>query len=161
MKFGSIFALPALFTFLCILLCNQPTHANSKPILGQINFVFNYDNLFSFGLVDLNKTSANNLTNGIQSYFTNKMWPTLKKGANAAIGGSIKRLFLAAAGLALVIAGGQLIKNTLTEPANTQDKPKKKISIRTHNSRRVLLYTVGTSMVIIGIGSILLCDTIA
>ncbi len=158
-----------------------------KPLL-EINFLTLNDfapfsgllNNLSIGLFALNKATSNEMSADAKNYLTNTAWPAVKQGSRELVAEisteivkqaeknippvktgidnsmdqSIKKLFLAAAGLVLVIAGGQMVREALAVSSKKNHKK------HNRSSRRTLLCTIGTGLVVTGIGAILFCDRI-
>jgi hypothetical protein len=142
-------------------------YAQTYPNVLTINF--NYDSLFSLGgfnlkVSDMSKMSNNQFTKNMKNYIKEKAWPTLKRGTRELAGElspTIKKLFLAAAGLTLVLIGGKIVKEALSTPDEKPDDKTSKHKTFANLSRRTLLCTIGASMVATGIGTILFSDRIA
>lgn len=145
-------------------------YAQTAPNLFSINL--NYDSLFSLGgfnlqISDLNKMENNQITEDIKKYLKEKTWPAIKTGTRELAGElspTIKKLFLAAAGLTIVLAGGQIVREALTTSSDyskAKNRDKNGHKKRTHLSRRIVLCVIGTGLLVAGIGTILFSDSIA
>lgn len=133
--------------------------AGERPVV-EISFLsISCDSLFS--LFNLNKmatkTMASQATHTIENYLGSTAWPAVKQGSRELVAEmsselikqvqyTIEKLFFAGAGLALVAAGGQVIKQNLVNPEKKQ---------------RLILLTIGAGMILGGIGAILFCDRLA
>ena len=125
---------------------------------------WNYDlsNLnLGIGLFDLNKATSSKIGSEIKDYIVQTTWPAVQIGIDNAMGSSIKKLFLAASGLVLVVAGGQIVKEALYGPTKPPDADQKEDTKDGQLSRQKLLCAIGACMMVTGIGTILFCDRIA
>lgn len=162
---SSLFFFPArILCLLCLFFSNKPIRTGERPVVEISFFTIHCDSLFS--LFSLNKmaakTMASEATHTVEDYLSKTAWPAVKKGSRELVAemssemikqtqNTIEKIFFAGSGIALVAAGGQIIRKTIVDPQWITG-PKK--------NRRILL-AIGAGMILGGIGAILFCDRLA
>lgn len=137
--------------------------------------LFNSDISFSpnIGLLPIKQDESIEFASRIKDYIKDITWPTIKNESQTwirdvtseiveqgkrqsthikniiddIISTSIKKLFIATAGLMLIAIGGQIIKKTLS--SSTKKNPP---------SKRIVHCTVGTGLIALGATAIVWCD---
>lgn len=108
------------------------------------------------------ETIASNAIHNMENYVSNHAWPAIRSGSRdlvAEVAGEVIRqgkiLLIAAAGLSLSIAGGQIIRHAFT---TNRKRSESDSNLENEKTRKKRLVIIGTSMVVAGLAAILFCN---